>query len=203
MKYLTFLFIVILNKNFAQERLDTIPKYKTNSIGVSICSNYTIDFNENVFNLFAQHNNIYGSIGCSYTSKINESDRLTNQINLIGFSINLGANLHYFKDKLTIPIYIYYNSYSHKFSDANRLNSNLYLSNKGIKIGGQYNFNKINLSPYVNIGINYLQIINRYTEYDGTKHGTTKNLIGHGPLPLLEIGVKYNFYKSCKNKNRI
>lgn len=204
MKYLIFLLIVISNKNYSQEYIDTIPKYKTNSIGISISSNYIKAgsnwFNENIFNLYAQHNNFYGSFGCSYTNKTDESDKLTNRINLIGFSINIGTNLHCYKDKITIPLYIYYNSYSHKFSEVNRLNSHLYLSNKGIKIGGQYNFNKINVSPYVNFGLNFIQRIDRYTEYNGTNHGTTKSLIGVGPLFIFEIGIKYNFYKSRKIK---
>ena len=200
MKYLIFLFIVISNKNYSQEYIDTIPKYKTNSIGISISSNYTKDgsdyFTENIFGIYAQHNNMYCSLGYSYTNKIDFSSQQTSKLNLMGIAINLGCNLYNYKHKFVIPFSTYYNYYNHSFLGRNHLNSKLYFSSKGIKIGGQYNFNKIHLSPYFNFGLNYIKVTDQYSESNGVTH----THITVALLKCIEIGIKYNFYKSRKIK---
>ncbi len=200
MKCVTFLLIVFLNNIYSQEYTDTISKFKYNSIGIATAFNYTKDgseyLSENSISLFAKINDYYLSLGCSYTNKLNESSRYEKpEINLAGLTINFGRDFYNYKNLITIPVYLYYNYYNHIFVDKGGLNSQLILSTKGFKMGVQFNINKIHLNSFINIGLNYLKRIDKYTEPSGMKHRS----ISVGLLPSLELGLKYNLF--TKNKN--
>ncbi len=194
MKRLAILTLIISTPIHAQEYIDTAIKAKTNQIGVlfdsSSSNNVNYYLNESSIGTYIGFKKIILILGCSFTTKLNESNRYDSKTNLIGPVIKLNVDL-YKKKRLGIPLELSFCYYNHKFIDNGGLKSNLIFTTKKIAAGVRYSILKETIHFSGLIGINYLLRKDYYVDNTNQNYKNTMD----GAYLYFSVGIKYSFIK--------